>query len=67
MKFYKYIFLIFLSFNFVLSCPVCYGNATGPTIDGVNAAIFTMLVITGFIFTGIIAFVVMLKKKNKSF
>ncbi|MFI5253685.1 MAG: hypothetical protein ACHQQQ_14790 [Bacteroidota bacterium] len=35
------------------ACPACYGAAHSSRIDGMNAAIMTMIGITGFVLTGI--------------
>ena len=49
------------------ACPVCYGNAdaSSPIIQGTNAAILTLLGITGSVLTGFLAFFVMLWRKAK--
>jgi len=39
--------------SYVQACPACYGAAHSSRIDGMNAAIMTMVGITGFVLTGI--------------
>ncbi len=47
------------------SCPVCYGAADSPLIDGMNAAILVLLGITGCVFAGIGSFFAVMRKRSK--
>lgn len=47
-----FIFLI-IAQTAAIACPSCYGAADSPMTAGMNAAILTMLGITGVVLTGI--------------
>ena len=47
----------------VIACPSCYGASSGPMIEGMNAAVLSMLGITLFMFTGISLFFFLMKRK----
>ena len=47
------------------ACPVCYGANDSPMAAGLNAAIFTLLGITGVVLAGIAAFFFYLRKRSK--
>lgn len=49
-----------------VSCPVCYGSADSPLLEGMNAAILVLLGITGGVFAGIGSFFVMVRKRSKN-
>ena len=48
-----------------LACPVCYGSADSPMLDGMNAAILALLGITGTVLACIGSFFVMMRKRSK--
>jgi hypothetical protein len=48
------------------ACPVCYGNAESPRVQGMNTAIMAMLGITGFVLTGIGTFFIMVVKRIRA-
>lgn len=49
-----------------LGCPVCYGAADSPMIDGMNAAILTLVGITGMVLAGISTFFLYLIKRIRA-
>jgi hypothetical protein len=53
---------IFVSAN-IVACPVCYGNAQSPVLDGVNNAVVAMLGFTGLVFSGFISFFFAVRKR----
>lgn len=48
-----------------VACPACFGAASGPTIDGMNAAILAMLGITGTVFGGIVVFAIFMRRRTR--
>jgi hypothetical protein len=38
-----------------MACPVCFGNASGPMVDGMNNGIWVLLGILGFVQLGFVA------------
>jgi hypothetical protein len=58
--------LLSLAPSAVSACPSCYGNATGPMFDGLNAAILAMVGITGFVLTGFSAWFVNVIRRTKN-
>ncbi|MBM4167231.1 MAG: hypothetical protein FJ218_09995 [Ignavibacteria bacterium] len=54
--------ILFVS-STVASCPVCYGNAQSPVLDGMNNAVVTMLGFTGFVFSGFITLFFYIRKR----
>ena len=46
------------------ACPACYGGATGPVIDGMNAAVLVMIGITGGVFSWIVAFALRIARRE---
>ena len=48
-----------------LACPVCYGAADSPMVDGMNVAIIVLMGITGSVFAGIGSFFVMMRRRSK--
>lgn len=49
----------------VMACPVCYGASDSPMADGVNAAIFLLLGITGTVLSAFVAFFLYIRKRAK--
>ncbi len=49
----------------LLACPVCYGAADSPMLDGMNVAIMVLLGITGTVLAGIGSFFIMMRKRSK--
>ncbi len=49
----------------LLACPVCYGAADSPMLDGMNAAIVVLLGITGTVLAGIGSFFIMMRRRSK--
>lgn len=45
------------------TCPVCYGAAHSPMIDGMNMAIFVMLGMTGCVLAAISLFFIMMRRR----
>lgn len=50
----------------VTACPSCYGSASGPVIDGMNAAVLVMLGVTGAVLSWIAAFAVRVARRERS-
>jgi hypothetical protein len=48
------------------ACPACYGGATGPVIDGMNAAVLVMIGITGGVFSWIVALGVRIARRERA-
>ncbi|MEK7262884.1 MAG: hypothetical protein AAB071_00050 [Bacteroidota bacterium] len=65
MKFALVILGILLFPSALFACPSCYGSSSGPMIDGMNAAIATMLGITGSMLCCVTIFFVMMRKRIK--
>lgn len=47
------------------ACPVCFGAAEGPMIDGMNLAILALLGVTGAVLGSFIAFFVYLARRAR--
>lgn len=48
------------------ACPSCYGDARSSRFDGMNAAILTMIGITGTVFAGFGGFFISMRKRMHS-
>jgi len=55
--------LILLIVNVGMSCPVCYGQTDTHTASAVNAAIFSMLIVTGTVLSFFASLIVYLRKR----
>lgn len=47
------------------ACPVCYGNAESAEVEGARWAILFLLGVTGMVLTGIISFVLRMRKRAR--
>jgi hypothetical protein len=57
--------LLLLPADPALACPVCFGPADSPMVDGVNIAILFLLGITGSVLGGFVAFFVHLARRAR--
>jgi hypothetical protein len=60
------ILLVFV-FEMAWACATCYGAPDSPASHGLNGAIWTLLVITGGVLSSIVAGIISLRNKAKSF
>ena len=60
------ILLVFV-FEMVWACATCYGAPDSPASHGLNGAIWTLLVITGGVLSSIVAGIISLRNRAKSF
>jgi len=60
------ILLVFV-FEMAWACATCYGAPDSPASHGLNGAIWTLLVITGGVLSSIIAGIISLRNRAKSF
>lgn len=47
------------------ACPSCYGESSGPVIDGMNLAVLLMIGVTGGVFSWIISFAVRISRRER--
>lgn len=64
----KYIISIFFVFvvEMVWACATCYGAPQSPPTQGMNGAIWTLLVVTGGVLSSVIAGIISISKKTRS-
>jgi len=55
----------FLVESSLLACPVCYGNKDSAEVEGARWAILFLLGITGIVLSGVVAFVVRLRRRSQ--
>ena len=60
------ILLVFV-FEMAWACATCYGAPDSPASHGLNGAIWTLLVITGGVLSSIVAGIISLRNRAKSF
>ena len=60
------ILLVFV-FEMAQACATCYGAPDAPASHGLNGAIWTLLVITGGVLSSIVAGIISLRNRAKSF
>jgi hypothetical protein len=60
------ILLVFI-FEMAWACATCYGAPDSPASHGLNGAIWTLLVITGGVLSSIVAGIISLRNRAKSF
>jgi len=60
------IFFIFV-FEMAWACATCYGAPDAPESHGLNGAIWTLLVITGGVLSSIVASIISIRNKTKTF
>ena len=72
MKTMKRTLLAFASFvlvslvpDIVLSCPVCFGDKASAEVEGAKWAILFLLGVTGTVLSGVVSFMVYLRKRTK--
>lgn len=51
--------------SLLLACAVCFGDANSSQTRGQNAAIFTLLGVTGLVLTGFIVIIVKFARRAK--
>lgn len=70
MKLQRFLSLIVLVTLFVhseaLACPVCYGDKESAEVEGARWAILFLLGVTGTVLSGVIAFVVHLRRRARA-
>lgn len=49
-----------------LACPVCYGDKESAEVEGARWAIFFLLGVTGTVLSGVVAFVVHIRRRARS-
>lgn len=49
-----------------LACPVCYGDKESAEVEGARWAIFFLLGVTGTVLSGVVAFVVHLRRRARN-
>jgi heme/copper-type cytochrome/quinol oxidase subunit 2 len=49
----------------VLACPVCYGDNESAEVEGARWAIFFLLGVTGTVLSGVVAFVVHIRRRSR--
>jgi len=54
-------------FEMAWACATCYGAPDSPASHGLNGAIWTLLVITGGVLSSIVAGIISLRNRAKSF
>lgn len=59
------VLLVLLFTESLLACPVCYGASDSPMAEGVNAAIFVLLGITGTVLAAFATFFIYLRKRSR--
>lgn len=61
------VILFLFVFEMAWACATCYGAPDSPASHGLNGAIWTLLVITGGVLSSIVAGIISLRNRAKSF
>ena len=61
------VILFVFVFEMAWACATCYGAPDSPASHGLNGAIWTLLVITGGVLSSIVAGIISLRNRAKSF
>jgi hypothetical protein len=57
-------FVVFVT-NAASGCPVCYGETDVHTASAVNAAIYSLLIVTGMVLSFFVSLILQLRKRLK--
>jgi hypothetical protein len=49
------------------ACATCYGDPDAPATQGLNGAIWTLLIITGGVLSSIVVSIISIRNKSKTF
>jgi len=60
-----FIALIAVVSSVAMSCPVCYGETDVHTASAVNAAIYSLLLVTGVVLSFFVSLILQLRKRMK--
>ena len=58
-------FLVVFVETQALACPVCYGDKQSAEVEGARWAIFFLLGVTGTVLSGVVAFVVHIRRRSR--
>ena len=59
------ILVLFFIFDFLSACAVCYGNPDEPAVKAVQAGIWFLLGVVGFVLSSIAMFIYNIVKKSR--
>jgi hypothetical protein len=54
-------------FEMAWACATCYGDPDAPVTQGLNGAIWTLLIITGGVLSSIVVSIISIRNKSKTF
>jgi hypothetical protein len=63
---FLFVILVFAVSSAVASCPVCYGETDVHTASAVNAAIYSLLIVTGVVLSFFVSLILHVRRRLTS-